>query len=211
MASPKCRQKRFWHFCYPRAHASPPNELRDRMNRIHRTKSFGMSFSGRAIMLRGMLKDRPTPRPNRPSWGYWIVASVIVIGVSMFADQWVDGWLVVPPHSQAHEVAHFLTRAGEWWVAGPVGLAVGLALFWTGRSELGRKIVAATLTGLATGVAGTLIRTLTGRTPPQQRSMCRKGSTASGTIRIGSAGSIPSCRSRPAMSRRWPVWRRPSG
>lgn len=84
----------------------------------------------------------------------------------MLMDDSVDGHLVVRPHTEWRNLAHFLSQIGEWYIMGAAGMVCSLCLFALSRWQQSRNFIFVTLTGLATGLTGTILRCLIGRTRP---------------------------------------------
>ncbi len=96
----------------------------------------------------------------------WVAASSFALGVAFFLDGPVDAALQLPTASSFRPLARWLTEIGEWWAAGIVGLGLAAYFRKRGKLESARLATVVTLTGLATGFVGTLLRSTIGRSRP---------------------------------------------
>lgn len=84
----------------------------------------------------------------------------------MLMDDSVGRYLAVRPHTEWRNFAHWLSHVGEWYMMGAAGIVASLFLFARCRWQQSRNLIFVTLTGLATGLTGTLLRCLVGRARP---------------------------------------------
>jgi membrane-associated phospholipid phosphatase len=68
-------------------------------------------------------------------------------------------------------VDFYISKAGEGWVIALVGAICSVALFLAGRFQASRGIFLVAFTGLLTGAAATIIRSLLGRTRPDSHEL----------------------------------------
>jgi membrane-associated phospholipid phosphatase len=112
----------------------------------------------------------PAPRqrgvPVVPRWLLYAGLGAIALGVSFLLDDSVDGALQLPAKSAWRPLARWLTVYGDWWPVGLAGIVAALLCFFRRRFPAARAILLVTLTGLATGVVGNLVRSTCGRTRP---------------------------------------------
>ena len=81
-------------------------------------------------------------------------------------DNRVDGALDASQNLPLHHFAWWCSKLGEGWVPAAVGIACTLLLALLNRPSAAAKILFVTLTCELTGLAGLLLRVLTGRTRP---------------------------------------------
>ena len=84
----------------------------------------------------------------------------------MLMDDSVAWHLAVRPHTEWRTFAHWVSQMGEWYVMGAAGTLYSLSLLAQCRFQEARNLTFATLTGLGTGLTGTLLRCLMGRARP---------------------------------------------
>ena len=95
----------------------------------------------------------------------------LLLGLGFLADEPVARTLTLPDSSSWHYLAICSSKAGEGWVVALVGVLGSLALFVGRKFEASRGVFLAALTGLLTGAAATVIRSLVGRTRPDSHQL----------------------------------------
>ncbi|HWD18115.1 MAG TPA: phosphatase PAP2 family protein [Verrucomicrobiae bacterium] len=104
--------------------------------------------------------------PIFPAWVWWLALSSFAVGAALLGDGPIDRALQVHSDGVARTLAYWLTRVGEWWAVGAVGLVFAGVLFSLRQFKTAQAFLTVTAAGLATGFTGTLLRTLIGRTRP---------------------------------------------
>lgn len=99
-------------------------------------------------------------------WSTWLVFSIPLVALAMLMDDSVGSYLAASPHTQLRNTAHFFSHVGEWYMMAAAGIVCSLFLFALSRWRQSRDIIFVTLTGLATGLTGTILRCLVGRARP---------------------------------------------
>lgn len=97
---------------------------------------------------------------------FWVAVSSGLLGLAFVADGPVSRILTVGSSTFLKNLALCASKAGEGWVVAAFGAAVSLFLFWRRRFEGSRAVFLVSLSGLLTGGAATVIRSLVGRTRP---------------------------------------------
>jgi membrane-associated phospholipid phosphatase len=112
----------------------------------------------------------------RPAWDdkkvralrviFWIVLSLGLLTSAFVMDGPVSRILILGSSTFWRQLAVYASKAGEGWVVAAVGATVSLLLFLRRRFDASRVVFMVALTGLLTGAAATIIRSLLGRTRP---------------------------------------------
>jgi len=102
---------------------------------------------------------------KRRRW-LWLLAGVGVVGLAFLLDNRVGAALVLPKNTALREVAWWCSKIGEGWVVGAAGIFFAILFVLLNRPRLAAKIFFVALTSELTGLAATIIRSLTGRTRP---------------------------------------------
>jgi membrane-associated phospholipid phosphatase len=97
---------------------------------------------------------------------FWIVLSVLVLLIAFGADAPVGHVVTVGSSPLLSLLAGCFSKAGEGWVVALTGATASLFLCWRRRFEASRAVFLIAMTGLLTGAAATIIRSLLGRTRP---------------------------------------------
>jgi len=84
----------------------------------------------------------------------------------MLMDDSVAWRLAVRPHTEWSTFARGISQMGEWYVIGVAGALYSLSLLAQCRIQEARNLAFVTLTGLGTGLTGTILRCLAGRARP---------------------------------------------
>jgi undecaprenyl-diphosphatase len=100
-----------------------------------------------------------------PVWA-WILGSVILVGLAVLTDARMERLLYGDTSSTFHEYARRVSRLGEGWVIAVAGVAVSGLLCLGKRFRGARLVFLVALVSLLTGLSGTLLRTVVGRTRP---------------------------------------------
>jgi len=97
---------------------------------------------------------------------FWIVLSFGLLTLAFLVDGPVSGILTLESSNSLRHLAVYASKAGEGWVIAVVGATVSLVLFLRRRFDESRRVLLVWSTGLLTGAAATVIRSLLGRTRP---------------------------------------------
>jgi membrane-associated phospholipid phosphatase len=118
------------------------------------------------------LRDGPT----RPVWHagkdralralFWIALSLALLLLAFAADAPVSRIFTLKSSTFLRPLAVYASKAGEGWVIAAVGAIVSLLLLLRRRFSASRSVFFVAATGLLTGAAATVIRSLLGRTRP---------------------------------------------
>ena len=101
----------------------------------------------------------------------WIVLSLLLLTVAFVADDRVANWLKLQSSGFWKQFAIYCSKAGEGWVVALVGGVASVLLFLGRRFEGSRRALLVAMTGLLTGGAATVIRSLLGRTRPSSHEL----------------------------------------
>lgn len=105
------------------------------------------------------LKPRKTPLP-------WLLAGVAAVALAWPFDNRVDAALDVTNQPYWHEVAWWCSKIGEGWVVAAAGIILAVISFFANRPRIAANIFFIALTSELTGLAGLILRVLSGRTRP---------------------------------------------
>jgi membrane-associated phospholipid phosphatase len=97
---------------------------------------------------------------------FWLVLSLGLLTLAFVADAPVARMLTIGSSTFLRQLALWASRAGEGWVIAAVGATVSLCLFFWQRFDASRIVFLVASTGLLTGAAATVFRSLLGRTRP---------------------------------------------
>jgi len=108
-------------------------------------------------------------------WGLantlWLALSIFLLCLAFLVDAPVARIFTVVSPSFWRQLALYASKAGEGWVVGVTGIVVSLTLFLLRRHTASRRVFLVALTGLLTGAAATILRSLLGRTRPDSHEM----------------------------------------
>ena len=91
---------------------------------------------------------------------------LLLVGVGFLLDDSIEKLVRLNSRPLAEKFAWFMSKSGEGWVIAAVALPVSAWLFWRRSVEASRLVFTAACTGLLTGAAATVVRSLLGRTRP---------------------------------------------
>ena len=94
---------------------------------------------------------------------------LLLTGLALTLDGLVAHALDLRPFPAFASFARAMSRMGEGWVAGAVGLLSAALLALWGRPKLARVLLVVTFATLLTGATATMLRVLVGRTRPNAR------------------------------------------
>jgi len=97
---------------------------------------------------------------------FWLLLSLVVLLLAFAADGTVSRLLTLNSSTFLKSLAVWASKSGEGWVIAAVGAAGSLLLFMFRRFSASRAVFFVAATGLLTGAAATVIRSLLGRTRP---------------------------------------------
>lgn len=101
----------------------------------------------------------------------WIALSVLVLCLAFLIDGPVARVFTLQSSTFWKYLAVYSSKAGEGWVVAVAGVAVSLGLFLLRRFSASRRVFLVAVTGLLTGAAATIIRSLLGRTRPSSHEL----------------------------------------
>ena len=108
----------------------------------------------------------PSGRPSRRQVLLRWAGALALTGLAFALDGPVDRALLIRDNRALAQFAWDCSKVGEWWCLGLAGFALAALLIRLRRLEAARSVLFTVLTGGITGLAATVIRTLTGRTRP---------------------------------------------
>jgi undecaprenyl-diphosphatase len=123
---------------------------------------FGFLFGGAAITFLGVTSS---PKPRFPFW-LWLLAGVVAVGVAFVFDDRVDAALDVTKDPALKNLAWWCSKLGEGEIVGGVGILLAVVFFWLNRPKTAAEAFFVAANGLLTGLVGTILRVLVGRTRP---------------------------------------------
>lgn len=97
---------------------------------------------------------------------FWMALSLLVLLLGFAADAPIARLLTLNSSTLIRELAVYASKAGEGWVVAVVGASVSILLFLLHRFRASRLAFLVAGTGLLTGAAATIVRSLLGRTRP---------------------------------------------
>lgn len=101
----------------------------------------------------------------------WIALSLLLLCLAFSIDGPVARILTLQSSTFWKDLAVYCSKAGEGWVVAVVGATVSLGLFLLRRFSASRRVFLVACTGLLTGAAATIIRSLLGRTRPSSHEL----------------------------------------
>jgi membrane-associated phospholipid phosphatase len=110
------------------------------------------------------LRHEPA-RPSLRVW-YWLVLSSTLLLLAFAVDEPVSEIFTLKSSTFLRSLAVYASKAGEGWVIAAVGATLSSLLFLLHRFTASRAVFFVAATGLLTGAAATVIRSLLGRTRP---------------------------------------------
>lgn len=120
--------------------------------------------------------DELRVRPSRRIWEaggdrslrvlFWLVFSLALLFLAFATDDLVSKVLILKSSAFLKQLALWASKSGEGWVIACTGAAISLFLFLRHRFAASRIVFLVAGTGLLTGGAATIIRSLLGRTRP---------------------------------------------
>ena len=96
----------------------------------------------------------------------WLLAGVVVVAASFWLDNPVDAALDVTAIPAWQAFAKWCSKIGEGWVVGAAGILFAIFFLLANRPRLAADIFFIALTADLTGLAGLILRVLSGRTRP---------------------------------------------
>ncbi len=105
------------------------------------------------------------PSRNFP-WLVWFIAGAIVIAAGFALDDRAQTALDATHNPQLKRFAWWLSKSAEGEIIGGLGILLTVIFFIRRRQLLAGRILFVFASALLIGLAGTIIRTLTGRTRP---------------------------------------------
>jgi membrane-associated phospholipid phosphatase len=103
---------------------------------------------------------------SRPGWLLWLLAGVAAVALAWHFDNRVDAALDVTNNPYWHNLAWWCSKIGEGWVVGAAGIFLAAVFFLANRPRIAANIFFVALTSELTGLAGLILRMLSGRTRP---------------------------------------------
>jgi membrane-associated phospholipid phosphatase len=101
----------------------------------------------------------------------WSVLSLVALTLAFLADGSVARILTLQSSTFWRDLAVYSSKAGEGWVVATVGGIGSIVLFLCGRVHVSKILFLTAGTGLLTGAAATIIRSLIGRTRPDAQEL----------------------------------------
>jgi membrane-associated phospholipid phosphatase len=107
-----------------------------------------------------------SPKSRWPFW-LWLLAGAVVVAVAFFFDDRVDAALDVTKNTPLKNLAWWCSKLGEGEIVAGAGSLFAIVFFGLNRPRVAAEIFFVALTGLLTGLVGTILRVLIGRTRPE--------------------------------------------
>lgn len=101
-----------------------------------------------------------------PAATLWLAFSMFLLCLAFLVDAPVARVFTLGSSNFWRQFAIWASKAGEGWVVGVAGIAGSLTLFLLRRFTASRRVFLVAFTGLITGAAATILRSLLGRTRP---------------------------------------------
>jgi membrane-associated phospholipid phosphatase len=115
----------------------------------------------------GLFAQSPDPAERSISRVlFWVALSLALLVVSFLIDAPVARLLSVASSKSMTQIAWYFSKAGEGWIVAVAGAVCSTLLFFGRKFDASRAVFIVALTGLLTGAAATVIRSLLGRTRP---------------------------------------------
>jgi len=106
------------------------------------------------------------PKSRWAGW-LWLLAGAGVVAVSFLFDARADAALDAAKNPALKNMAWWCSKLGEGEIVGGAGIVLALVYFCLNRPRAAAEIFFVAGTGLLTGLAGTILRVLIGRTRPE--------------------------------------------
>lgn len=107
-----------------------------------------------------------SPKSRWLGW-FWLLAGAGIVGVSFLFDGRADAALDVTKNPALKNVAWWCSKLGEGEVVGGAGILFAAIFFFLNRPRVAAEIFFVAGASLLTGLAGTILRVLIGRTRPE--------------------------------------------
>jgi membrane-associated phospholipid phosphatase len=106
--------------------------------------------------------------PRKVLWYslFWLLAGAAAIALAWPLDNRVDAALDASRNPSLHHLAWWCSKLGEGWVPAAAGICLAILFVLLNRPVVAARIFFVMLTCELTGLAGLLLRILTGRTRP---------------------------------------------
>ena len=106
--------------------------------------------------------------PSKSRWNLllWLAAGGAAVALAWRFDLRVDTALDVTNQPYWHNIAWWCSKIGEGWVVAAVGIFLAAIFFLANLPRIAANIFFIALTSELTGLAGLIVRMLTGRTRP---------------------------------------------
>jgi membrane-associated phospholipid phosphatase len=104
--------------------------------------------------------------PRNAWWSIYAVCLLALLCMAFLLDEQASRIVTLRANSVWHSLAGYASKAGEGWVIAVAGAIVSLLLLCIGRLKASSSVLLVALTGLLTGAAATVVRSLVGRTRP---------------------------------------------
>ncbi len=106
--------------------------------------------------------------PPKSRWNLllWLAAGVAAVALAWPFDLRVDTALDVTNNPYWHNIAWWCSKIGEGWVVAAAGIFLAVVFFLANLPRVAANIFFIALTSELTGLAGLILRVLTGRTRP---------------------------------------------
>lgn len=101
----------------------------------------------------------------------WLALSILLLCAAFLIDEPVARIFTLQSSTFWKHLAAYSSKAGEGWVVAVAGAVLSLALFLLRRFAASRLVFLVAFTGLLTGAAATIIRSLLGRTRPSSHEL----------------------------------------
>jgi membrane-associated phospholipid phosphatase len=105
-------------------------------------------------------------RPSRLNCLFWLLAGAVAVVLAWPLDARVDAALDATHDPLLQQIAWWCSKLGEGWVPAAGGVFLAALLVLLNRPAVAAKIFFVMLTCELTGLAGLILRVLTGRTRP---------------------------------------------
>jgi len=115
--------------------------------------------------------DSTTRKDALTRLAFWIVTALLLLCAAFLVDAPVANLLTLQSSTFWEHFAFYVSKAGEGWVVALVGICASVLLSIIRRYHAGRLVLLVALTGLLTGGAATVIRSLLGRTRPDSHEL----------------------------------------
>jgi len=106
------------------------------------------------------------PQKLLPAALLWLLAGAVAVALAWPWDSSVDATLDASHNASLHQIAWWCSKLGEGWVPAVVGILISIVYVQLNRPAVAARIFFVVLTCEITGLAGLILRILTGRTRP---------------------------------------------